>query len=234
MSSAESHIRRLDLGYFIRPASETGDLGTPRAEAVLAYLVRHGDEVLLFDSGMGKDPDVDAHYRPHRRDLVAALRGAGVGVGDVTRVVNCHLHFDHCGGNPLFAGRPIFVQKIELDTAQGDDYTLRQLVDFDGAAYEELGGEVEILPGIWIIPTPGHTAGHQSLVIRRSDGTVILAGQAHDFASGFAAGHLARLAEHDGAVAPLPPYHPWMDKLLEFDPQRILFAHDASVWMPSR
>ncbi len=223
-------LRRLDLGYFIRPASETGDLGAPRAEAVLAYLLRHGDEVLLFDSGMGEDPEADAHYRPYRRDLVSALHDAGVDARDVTRVVNCHLHFDHCGGNPLFAGRPIFVQRSELDAARGGDYTLPQLVDFDGAFYEELAGEAEILPGVWIIPTPGHTAGHQSLVIRQPDGTVILAGQSHHFASGFAADHLARLAERDGAAAPLPPYHPWMARLLEFEPRRVLFAHDASVW----
>lgn len=234
MSYRNTDIVRLDLGYFIRPTAETGQLGAPRAEAVLAYLVRHGDELLLFDTGMGEDPDVDAHYRPHRRDLASALHSAGVAVDDVTRVVNCHLHFDHCGGNALFSGRPIYAQKTELEAAHGNNYTLSHLVDFEGASYEELEGEVELLPGVWIIPTPGHTAGHQSLVIRRTDGTVILAGQAHDFASEFAAAQLARLAERDGAAAPLPPYRGWMDRLMQFDPEQVLFAHDASVWIPPR
>lgn len=45
-------------------------------------------------------------------------------------VVNTHLHFDHCGGNHLFAGKPIYVQRRELDDARNeDDYTIREWVD---------------------------------------------------------------------------------------------------------
>ncbi|MBO3680676.1 hypothetical protein [Streptomyces sp. NEAU-YJ-81] len=70
-------------------------------------------------------------------------------------------------------------------------------------------------------------------VVRRADGTVILAGQAHDFASGFTSDHLARRAALDGMAHPLPPYRPWLDRLTEFDPRRVLFAHDCAVWEPS-
>ena len=97
-----------------------------------------------------------------------------------------------------------------------------------------MAGEAEIRPGVWIIPTPGHTDGHQSLVLRQPDGTVVLAGQAHDFASHFASDHLARQAAADGAEPPLPTYRPWLDRLLDFAPRRVLFAHDASVWEPPR
>jgi N-acyl homoserine lactone hydrolase len=75
------------------------------------------------------------------------------------------------------------VQSVELATARQGGYTFGELLDFPGATYEEIGGEAEVWPGIWIIPTPGHTDGHQSLVIKQNDGTVILAGQARDFAS---------------------------------------------------
>jgi glyoxylase-like metal-dependent hydrolase (beta-lactamase superfamily II) len=214
-----TEIRRLDLGYFIRPASETGDV--PRAEAVLGYLVRRPEGVLLFDTGMGAHPEVDAHYRPQRR----ALAGAGVTPFDVDIVVNCHLHFDHCGGNPLFPGTPILVQRKEYELAHGVDYTLPELVDFPGAAYRRLDGEAEIWPGVWIIPTPGHTAGHQSLVVRHSDGTVVLAGQAHDFASSFGSAALAQQAGLGG-------YPSWLERIFDFDPKRVLFAHDNSVWEP--
>ena len=103
-----SAIRRLDLGYFVRPASETGT-GSPRVEPVLGYLVRLDDGgLLLFDTGLGQgEADLDAHYRPHRRGLDEALNAAGVQLSDVTMVVNCHLHFDHCGGNPELAGREV-------------------------------------------------------------------------------------------------------------------------------
>ncbi|MGW1378395.1 MBL fold metallo-hydrolase [Streptomyces sp. NPDC002446] len=227
-------VRRLDLGYFIRPASETGG-PHPRVEPVLGYLVRHEQGLILFDTGIGSgSPEADAHYRPRRRALPDALAAAGVALADISLVVNCHLHFDHCGGNPQLAGKPIVVQEAELASARQGGYTLDELVDFPGATYEELAGEAELLPGVWIIPTPGHTEGHQSLVVRQNDGSVVLAGQAHDLASDFASGHLARHAALAGDAQPLPPYRPWLDRLTEFDPRRVLFAHDCSVWEPPR
>jgi N-acyl homoserine lactone hydrolase len=216
-------VTRLRLGSFLRPGSETPD-GRVRAEAVLAYVVRHEDGLILFDTGIGSHPEVDAHYRPTRYSLVAALERAGVAPADISLLVNCHLHFDHCGGNPLFAGRPIAVQRRELATARSTEYTLPELVDFTGVLYEELDGEAEIRPGVWILPTPGHVDGHQSLAVRRTDGTIVLAGQAHDFASEFSHDVMARSAALD--------YRPWVDRVLEFDPRRVLFAHDAAVWEP--
>jgi glyoxylase-like metal-dependent hydrolase (beta-lactamase superfamily II) len=227
-------VRRLDLGYFIRPAAEVGG-SEPRVEPVLAYLVRHDNGLILFDTGIGAaDAGTEARYRPRRRSLREALAGAGVAVDDVSLVVNCHLHFDHCGGNPLMSGKPILVQGTELATARGGGYTVDALVDFPGAVDEELAGETEVWPGVWVIPTPGHTEGHQSLVLRRPDGSVVLAGQAHDFASHFASDHLARQAELHGAARPLPSYRPWLERLVGFDPRRVLFAHDCSVWEPSQ
>jgi len=223
-------IRRLDLGCFIRPPSET-DTPHPRVEPVLGYLVRHERGLLLFDTGIGTgSPETDAHYRPRRRALQTALAAAGAALADITLVVNCHLHFDHCGGTPLLAGTPILVQATELATARRGGHTIDGLVDFPGAAYTELTGEAEVWPGVRVVPTPGHTDGHQSLVVRRPDGTVVLAGQAHDRASEFAADHLARRAALDGLARPLPPYRAWLDRLVEFDPRRVLFAHDHAVW----
>lgn len=228
-------VLRLDLGYFVRPAVEVGG-EEPRVEAVLGYVVRHPRGVVLFDTGMGAaTPETEAHYRPRRRGLVEALSGAGIGLDDVALVVNCHLHFDHCGGNPLLAGKPVLVQDVELAAARQDGYTFPELVDFPGATYEEITGEVEVWPGMWVIPTPGHTPGHQSVVVRQGDGAVVvLAGQAYDSASQFAAGQLARRAALDGVERPLPAYRPWLDRLADFDPRRVLFAHDACVWEPAR
>ena len=233
-TQADSHVRRLDLGYFVRPASETGG-PHPRVEPVLGYVVRRAEGLLLFDTGIGAaDPGTQAHYRLRRRELTGALRAAGLDPADITLVVNCHLHFDHCGGNPLFAGRPILVQATELTTARAGNYTFPELVDFPGVTYQEVDGEAEIWPGVHVIPTPGHTAGHQSLAVRQSDGTVILAGQAHDFASELGSADLARQAEEAGEAEPLPRWRPWVRRLAEFDPKRVLFAHDSSVWEPAR
>lgn len=129
-------VRRLDLGYFIRPASEVGG-PQPRVEPVLAYLVQHDSGLILFDTGIGDaDAETEAHYRPRRRALPDALSASGVALDDVSMIVNCHLHFDHIGGNPLLGGKPILVQDVELAIARRGGYTIDELIDFPGATYE--------------------------------------------------------------------------------------------------
>jgi glyoxylase-like metal-dependent hydrolase (beta-lactamase superfamily II) len=226
-------IQRLDFGYFIRPASETGN-AKARVESLLGYAVAHPAGLVLFDTGLGfADAETEAHYQPRRRPLDTALRSAGIAMDEVRWIVNCHLHFDHCGGNPLLAGRPIVVQTAELEGAHEPGYTVPDLVDFAGASYEVIDGEVELLPGLWVVPTPGHTDGHQSVAVRCDDGTVVLAGQAHDTATEFAADLRAAVAQTQGGTA-IPPHSPWMSRLLQFDPRRIVLAHDLSVVEPLR
>ncbi|WP_031064899.1 N-acyl homoserine lactonase family protein [Streptomyces sp. NRRL WC-3742] len=227
-------IRRLDLGYFVRPAIEVGG-PEPRVEPVLAYLVRRPEGLLLFDTGIGAgEPETEAHYRPSRRPLPEALAAAGVAVSDIDLVVNCHLHFDHCGANPLLAGTPVVVQSTELAVARRGGYTIEALVDFPGAEYREVDGEAEIWPGVRVLPTPGHSQGHQSLLVERSGGrSVLLAGQAYDFASEYGHGVLARRAALDGVEPPLPGYPAWLDRVAEAAPRWVLFAHDQAVWEPA-
>lgn len=229
---ADLTVRRVDFGFFVRPAEETAT-SQPRTEPCLGYVVQHPGGLLLFDTGMGSEPGVDAHYRPRRRSLQQALSEVGIAIAEVTEVANCHLHFDHCGGNPLLPGRPLFTQAAELTDARHTvDYTLPELIDTPGTEYVELTGETEVLPGVRLVPTPGHTAGHQSLVVRRSDGTVVVAGQSHDNASAFSADVLARHAHQVGHSEPLPAPPAWVDYLLRLDPVRVLFAHDCAIWQP--
>jgi len=224
-------VQRLDFGYFVRPPEETGT-GQPRVEPCLGYLVHHAQGTLLFDTGMGAAPDVDSHYRPRRRPLESALARAGSRLAEVDWVSNCHLHFDHCGGNPSVGDRPIFVQRRELASARTTPhYTLPSLVD--SGRYEQMDGEAEIAPGVILLPTPGHTEGHQSVVVRRRDGVVIVAGQSHDTASDYSADVLADRARREGHAQPLPPTPAWVERLQEFDPSRVYFAHDHAVWQPS-
>lgn len=224
-------IVRVALGTFVRPAEETG--GAPRVETVLGYVVRHDRGLVLLDTGIGAaDAETEAWYRPRRIPLPDALDRVGVALDDVDLVANCHLHFDHCGGNRLLAGRPVFTQRRELATARAGDYTVVDLVDHLGARFEELDGEAELLPDVLLVPTPGHVDGHQSLVVRCADGTVVLAGQSHDSASAFSADVLAVQAKRDGVAEPLPIAPEWMERLLDLDPARVMFAHDAAVWEP--
>jgi N-acyl homoserine lactone hydrolase len=107
-----SDIRRVDFGYFIRPAAETR-AGKDRVESLLGYLIDHPDGLVLFDTGLGfADAETEAHYRPQRRSLDDALHGAGATADHVQVIVNCHLHFDHCGGNPAFPGHHRAVGRV--------------------------------------------------------------------------------------------------------------------------
>ena len=232
MTGVDIEVVRLGYGYFVRPEEETGT-GRSRVEPVLGYAVVHPQGLLLLDTGMGRHPDVEAHYRPRRIPMRAALRNAGLHADDVTVVVNCHLHFDHCGGNRELPGRPIVVQRTELELTRTEDYTLPELVDDPGLRYEEVDGEAEPLPGVLVLPTPGHTEGHQSVVVRRGNGdVVVLAGQSHDTASAYAADLLALRAADEGHPPPLPLAPAWMSRLRELDPRRVMFAHDLAVWVP--
>jgi N-acyl homoserine lactone hydrolase len=227
---ADVTVRRVHFGYFVRPAEETGT-GAPRVEPCLGYAVSHPRGMILFDTGLGSRPDIDAHYRPRRIALPGALAAIGVQLGDLRLAANCHLHFDHCGGNPLLGQIPVFVQDAELQAARGtQDYTLPELLE--GTRFEQVTGQVEVLPGIFLTPTPGHTTGHQSLIVRQADGVVIVAGQSHDTATQYAADQLAWRARRDGHGQPLPSIPEWIDALQQLDPRMVYFAHDHSVWMP--
>ena len=224
-------VRRIRLGTFVRPPEETGD--GPRVEAVYGYLVRHEHGLVLLDTGIGEgDEETDAWYRPRRLALPQALATVGVTIADLALVANCHLHFDHCGGNPLLGGTPILAQSTELTTARAGGYTLDHLIDHPGSNYQEIAGETEVLPGLHVIPTPGHVDGHQSLVVECADGSVVLAGQSHDTASAWSADVLATRSRALGHTDPLPTAPAWMERLLAFDPKRVVFAHDAAAWEP--
>jgi N-acyl homoserine lactone hydrolase len=224
-------VQRVDFGYFMRPAAETGTAAA-RLEPCLGYVIEHPRGRLLVDTGMGSHPKVDAHYRPRRIELYTALHAIGLTLSDFDLVANCHLHFDHCGGNPLLGDIPVFVQAVELENARTtEDYTLPELIDRN--RFERIRGDAEVLPGVYLIPTPGHTAGHQSVVVKQSDGAVVVAGQSHDTATQYAADHLTWRAHRDNdATDALPTAPDWMDTLQQFDPRRVYFAHDRSVWQP--
>lgn len=224
-------VRRLDLGYFVRPAAETGT-GQPRVEPVYGYFVTHPELTVVFDTGIGAaDPETEAHYQPHRRPLDLASAEVGCAVEAIDVVVNSHLHFDHCGANPALPGRRIVVQPAELQAARGKAYTFPELVDFDGAIYDPVDGEAEIADGLVVVPTPGHSPGHQSLLVQARDGTLLVAGQATDFASEYASAQLARSASQEVGRR-LAVWPDWLDRIEQFDPARVVFAHDGAAFAP--
>ena len=207
--------------------------GDPRAGApfpIVAHLVTHRDGVFLFDTGIGVgNAEVEEFFAPRSMPIPDALAEVGIEMADITGVANCHLHFDHSGQNARFPGVPIFVQEREWRMVHEPDYTIPEWVDVPGLTYELLDGETEVAPGLRLIPTPGHTAGHQSLVVRSQEGTVVLAGQAVQTRAEW-----KEVA--DGATSGEPSaydreaYARSVRRLRALQPVRVHFAHDPEIW----
>jgi N-acyl homoserine lactone hydrolase len=129
---------------------------------VYVHVIDHPDARVLVDTGITELHPAAADLDPRLRPLSKQdFDLAGIDI-----VVNTHLHFDHCGGNHLFAGRPIYVQRLELEDARTeDDYTIREWVEAPGVRYVPVDGELELLPGLRLVPAPGHTRGMQVVVV---------------------------------------------------------------------
>lgn len=181
---------------------------------VLAFAIRHPDGIVLVDTGIGTgDAWIEENYRPRVRDVAEALRAAQLDPTSVRMIVNTHLHFDHCGQNRAFAGAPIVVQRAEREAARAAGHTVPEWVDFAGARYDAADGDREVLSGISVLATPGHTIGHQSVTVRTDQGLVLIVGQASENARAFATG------EPDESVR----------RLRALEAERIHFSHDRAV-----
>ena len=195
-----------------------------------AHAVVHRDGVFLFDNGAGTgNAEVESTFTPRVRPVEDALDAVGVSLADVTGAANCHLHFDHSGQNARLTGMPIFVQRAEWAMVHEPDYTVPEWIDVPGLAYEVLDGEAEVAPGLRVIPTPGHTAGHQSLVIDDPGGPIVLAGQAVRSREEWA-GSTAKQDSGRPDAAEGETYDASVAQLRSLDPVRVHFAHDDAIW----
>ena len=142
---------------------------------VYVHIIDHPDGRVLVDTGLTQLHPLVADMDPRLKPLSEQ----DVDLAGIDDVVNTHLHFDHCGGNHLFAGTPIHVQRRELDDARSlDGYTIREWVDAPGVQYLPVDGELELLPGVRLLPAPGHTAGTQVVVVETGERPVVIAGDA--------------------------------------------------------
>jgi len=176
------------------------------------HVIDHPDARVLVDTGMTELHPFAAELEPR----LHPLNEQDFDLASVDIVVNTHLHADHCGGNHLFAGKPIYVQRRELEDARNQEgYTLREWVDAPGVQYAPVDGEHELLPGLRLVPAPGHTDGMQMAVIETGGRPVIVAG---DVAVWF-----GELDE---------PYSEGQLRLLSLDPELVWLAHEHQPWRP--
>src|SRR5438270_57513 len=168
--------------------------------------------VAEVDTGMTELHPAVANLDPRLRPLSTQdFDLAGIDI-----VVNTHLHFDHCGGNHLFADRPIYVQRRELDDARSeDDYTIREWVEAPGVRYVPVDGELELLPGLQLVPAPGHTRGMHVVVVETGGRRAVVG---VDVAVWF-----GELDE---------PHTEGQLRVRALDPELVWLAHEHQPWRP--
>lgn len=163
------------------------------ALAMRCLLIETPAALVLVDTGAGnKEPEkfcdiygienaaTDADR--HATRLEESLAVAGYSPGDIDIVIDTHLHFDHAGGNtvavdgdirPTFPRARYVVQRGEWEFAHRRNERIQASYlahNFDpveaARAFDFQTGPQEILPGVSVEPTPGHTPHHQSVLIR--------------------------------------------------------------------
>ena len=180
---------------------------------VYVHVIDHPDGRVLVDTGMTEPHPAVADMDPRLRPLSEQ----DFDLAGIDMVVNTHLHFDHCGGNRLFAGTPIYVQRKELaDARTEEDYTIPEWVDPPGVVYVQVVGELELLPGVRLVPAPGHTRGSQVVVVETGEHPTVLVGDTAVF--------------HGDLDEPQTEGQKLVRSL---DPAEVWLAHTHEPWRPS-
>ena len=153
--------------------------------ATRCLLVEAGGKRVLVETGNGDKfagKLKDIYGIDHDRAIADALREVGLGPDDIDVVVMTHMHFDHSGGTtrltraggyePVFKRARHVVQRREWEDAthpherNRGSYLQENIGPLGEAGLLQLvDGEAEVAPGVRVVPTPGHTAGHQSVLI---------------------------------------------------------------------
>lgn len=176
-----------DMGLFSDAGEHAGETGVM---AVPCFLVRHGDDWLLWDTGLG-DRLAAVPGGVHQlggqwtvtRTLASQLQALGLTPADMTYVALSHTHADHSGNVDLFPDATWLLDPAELSAARAQPTPLgvqpALLEGLDTATIRPVDGDLDVFGDgtVVILRTPGHTAGHKSLLIRLvKAGPVLLTG----------------------------------------------------------
>ncbi len=159
--------------------ADTDERGRVLCRLNLLLIEAEGKRILV-ETGTGVR--LDAKQRDIKGieggDPAAALRAVGEDPGSIDFVVVSHLHYDHAGGMVNAEGRPAFpraryvVQRDEVEAAKGDELRLQGIMEEEqldlvrsAGQLAEVAGEVELMRGVSVLRTGGHTRGSQAVLI---------------------------------------------------------------------
>ena len=206
---------------------------------VWSALLRTPEGLILFETGLHpvhvERPEATFGPNPAMQitmtaadAIVPRLAALGVTPDDVTVVVNSHLHFDHAGNNRAFPKATFIVQAEQLAYAKGRPNFPGVYWDDPALTYMPATGRARVAQGVEVVPTPGHTPGHQSLVVDLAEtGRVVLCGDA-----AFTRANLERGESSGQDAAEAGRSLALIRSLVEDDLDRAFPSHDATTFRP--
>lgn len=163
---------------------------------VPCYLVRHDDKLLLWDTGLPlaaagaprsePEPGMQMVYA---RSIVDQLADMGIAASDIDLLALSHFHFDHAGGADAFGAAALLIQRSEYEAAfvHPEDFPVFMPALYSGLADSPrvlLDGDLDVFGdgSVRILAAPGHTPGHQVLLVNLArTGPVLLGGDLYHF-----------------------------------------------------
>lgn len=157
------------------------------------FVIKGDDGTLIMvDSGAPSLSEIKEKGYPLRTpdediDIVEEIRKKGFHPNDIQMIIYTHLHWDHAWNTRSFPNAKLIVQETEMNAAIHPMKIARKSYGFMKESggpewvhsllrFETVHGDCEILPGIHVMLTPGHTAGSQSVLVDTAEGIYMLPG----------------------------------------------------------
>jgi N-acyl homoserine lactone hydrolase len=212
---------------------------------VPVFVIFHPRGNVLFDTGPHPSVFQEALARwgglakafepvgDEKSGVLSKLKELNLNPGDFRYVVNSHLHFDHAGGNQFFPQSTFLVSAQEMEYARNPENEGKGYfrADWDHPlTHRFIEGPFDIFGdgGLVILPLPGHTPGHQGLLVRlKNQGPVVLSGDSVPFQENFLQGKIPR--NHLEGERALESSH-FLHELIEKEKALLIYGHDPTQW----
>ncbi len=179
-------VRFIEKGYYTQPFVFGGEDGPQHYDknvryrgSLQNYVIETGSDVILVDTGMPKEvPNTApkegamAYLGRWRKDYVSALAECGYKPEQVTKILITHKHADHTGEVRSFPNAKVYVNRIELETDEMKALAGHKgitPIDFKDGPYHNFKRSEVIVPGVRMIPAPGHTFGNSIVIVEDGD-----------------------------------------------------------------
>lgn len=200
------------------------------------YLIETGDgKHILIDSGLPADytPPPGTPLVEHEKNVIAHLAELGLRPDDIDLLVCTHFDIDHVGYHDAFTHAELIVQRVQYERARGGDARFaagRAHWDHPALRYRLVDGDTELLAGVTLIETSGHSPGHQSVLVRLPQtGPVLLAIDAVMMQRLFTTDRQAWSADDD-AEQLRASTGKLLDLVAREQVALVVFGHDGQQW----